>query len=100
VRIALLIARKEILDHLLSLKFHVSLAVMAVLLALSAYVMYSDYRLRQENYAVMRERAKPRAGELDLSGGGAAASFRVRPRPRCRHDARLRYHFLYRHCAA
>jgi ABC-type transport system involved in multi-copper enzyme maturation permease subunit len=66
VRIALLIARKEILDHLLSLKFHVSLAVMAVLLALSAYVMYSDYRLRQENYAVMRERAKPRAGELDL----------------------------------
>ena len=38
----LLIARKELLDHLLSLKFHVSMAAMAVLLGLSRYVMYRD----------------------------------------------------------
>jgi ABC-type transport system involved in multi-copper enzyme maturation permease subunit len=62
----LLIARKELLDHLLSLKFHVSMAAMAVLLALSGYVMYRDYQLRMENYSVLRERARPRPGEVGV----------------------------------
>jgi len=62
----LLIARKELLDHLLSLKFHVSMAVMTVLLGLSGYVMYQDYRLRMDNYAVQKQRAVPRPGEAGL----------------------------------
>lgn len=61
-----LIARRELLDHLLSLKFHVSVVAMAILLGLSAFVMYRDYQLRMENFAVMRERAKPRPGESGL----------------------------------
>jgi ABC-type transport system involved in multi-copper enzyme maturation permease subunit len=60
------IARKELLDHLLSLKFHVCLVAMALLLGLSGFVMYRDYQLRMENFAVMRERAKPRPGEAGL----------------------------------
>ena len=61
-----IIARKEILDHLLSLKFHVCVAAMAVLLGLSAFVMYRDYQSRMETYSSMRERAKLRAGESGL----------------------------------
>jgi ABC-type transport system involved in multi-copper enzyme maturation permease subunit len=61
-----LIARKELLDHLLSLKFHVCLVAMAVLLGLCGFVMYRDYQLRMQNFAVMRERAKPRPGEAGL----------------------------------
>jgi ABC-type transport system involved in multi-copper enzyme maturation permease subunit len=57
------VARKELLDHLLSLKFHVSVVAMIVLLGLSAYVMYGDYQLRMANYSVMRDRAQARAGE-------------------------------------
>lgn len=60
------IARKELLDHLLSLKFHVCVVAMAILLGLSGFVMYRDYQLRLENFAVMRERAKPRPGEAGL----------------------------------
>jgi ABC-type transport system involved in multi-copper enzyme maturation permease subunit len=60
------IARKELLDHLLSLKFHVCVVAMALLLGLSGFVMYRDYQLRMENFAVMRERAKPRPGEAGL----------------------------------
>lgn len=60
------IARKELLDHLLSLKFHVCLVAMAVLLALSAFVMYRDYLVRMEIYASMRERARPRPGEAGV----------------------------------
>ncbi|MEK7407478.1 MAG: ABC transporter permease subunit [Acidobacteriota bacterium] len=62
----LLIARKELLDHLLSLKFHVCMAAMAVLLGLSGYVMYRDYQLRMENYSVLRERARLRPGEMGV----------------------------------
>jgi ABC-type transport system involved in multi-copper enzyme maturation permease subunit len=62
----LTIARKEILDHLLSLKFYVCLVMMATLLGLSAFVMYRDYELRMQNYNVLRERAKPRPGESGL----------------------------------
>ena len=39
---------------------------MAILLGLSGFVMYRDYQLRLENFAVMRERAKPRPGEAGL----------------------------------
>jgi ABC-type transport system involved in multi-copper enzyme maturation permease subunit len=60
------VARKELLDHLLSLKFHVCVVAMAILMAVSAFVMYRDYELRMENFAVMRERAKPRPGEAGL----------------------------------
>ena len=59
----LTIARKEALDHLLSLKFYVCLVAMAALLGLSTFVMYRDYSLRMDNYAVLRERARPRPGE-------------------------------------
>lgn len=61
-----LIARKEILDHLLSLRFHACLVIMAGLLALSTLVMYSDFKLRSENYAVLHERARYRPGESGL----------------------------------
>jgi len=57
------IARKELLDHLLSVKFHVCVVAMAVLLGLSGFVMYRDYQLRMQNFSVMRERAKPRPAE-------------------------------------
>lgn len=60
------IARKELLDHLLSLKFHVCLVAMAFLLGLSAFVMYRDYQVRMEIFASLRERAKPRPGESGL----------------------------------
>lgn len=59
----LLIARKELLDHLLSLKFHACMAVMAVLLGLSAFVMYRDYQLRMENFSTLKERARYRPGQ-------------------------------------
>jgi ABC-type transport system involved in multi-copper enzyme maturation permease subunit len=68
------IARKELLDHLLSLKFHVCLVAMTGLLGLSTFVMYRDYQLRMENFAVMRERARPRPGEAGLMAV-------VQPRP-------------------
>lgn len=61
-----LIARRELLDHLLSLKFHVSVIAMAILLGLSAFVMYRDYLLRMEIYASLRERARPRPAEAGL----------------------------------
>jgi ABC-type transport system involved in multi-copper enzyme maturation permease subunit len=61
-----LIARRELLDHLLSLKFHVCVVAMALLLGLSAFVMYRDYRLRMEIFATLRERARPRPGESGL----------------------------------
>lgn len=61
-----LIARKELLDHLLSLKFHVCVVAMALLLGLSAFVMYRDYLVRMETFATMRERARPRLGESGL----------------------------------
>ncbi len=61
-----IIARKEILDHLLSLKFHVCIVAMAVLLGLSAFVMYRDYQSRMETFSTMRERARLRAGESGL----------------------------------
>ncbi len=61
-----IIARKEILDHMLSLKFHVCVVAMAVLLGLSAFVMYRDYQSRMETFSTMRERAKQRAGESGL----------------------------------
>lgn len=61
-----IIARKEILDHLLSLKFHGCIIAMAVLLGLSAFVMYRDYQARMETYSSMRERARLRAGESGL----------------------------------
>jgi ABC-type transport system involved in multi-copper enzyme maturation permease subunit len=60
------VARKELLDHLLSLKFHVCLVAMAILLGLSAFVMYRDYRARMETFASMQERARPRPGESGL----------------------------------
>jgi len=60
------IARKELLDHLLSLKYHVCILAMAVLLGLSVFVMYRDYLLRMEIYASMRERARPRSGEAGV----------------------------------
>jgi ABC-type transport system involved in multi-copper enzyme maturation permease subunit len=62
----LLIARKEILDHLLSLKFYICLVMLAALVGLSSFVMYRDYQLRMENYTVLRQRAQPRPGESDL----------------------------------
>ncbi len=62
----LVIARKEVLDHLLSLKFHASMAVLAALLGLSAFVMYRDYQLRMDNYSVMKQRAQPRPGEYGV----------------------------------
>jgi len=37
--------------------------MMAVLIGLSAFVMYRDYELRMQNYAVLRERARPRPRE-------------------------------------
>ena len=58
-----LVARKELLDHLLSLKFHICIVAMAMLMALSAFVMYRDYQVRMEIFASMRERAKPRPQE-------------------------------------
>ncbi len=61
-----IVARKEILDHLLSLKFHVCVVAMALLLGLSAFVMYRDYQVRMETYSSMRERARLRAGESGL----------------------------------
>jgi len=60
------IARKELLDHLLSLKFHVCVVAMTVLLGLSAFVMYRDYQVRLETFASLRERARPRPGEAGL----------------------------------
>jgi ABC-type transport system involved in multi-copper enzyme maturation permease subunit len=60
------IARKELLDHLLSLRFHISMAVMLALTGLSGYTMYHDYRLRMENYSVLKERSRPRPGEAGV----------------------------------
>jgi len=74
MKTVLLVARKEILEHLLSLRFHVCAVMMAALLALSVFVMFQDYRVRMENYGVLQARAIPRAGE---SGVMAV----VRPQP-------------------
>jgi ABC-type transport system involved in multi-copper enzyme maturation permease subunit len=59
----MLIARREILDHLLSAKFYVVLVATVLLVGLSVGVMYRDYQVRLANYAVLKERAKPRPGE-------------------------------------
>jgi ABC-type transport system involved in multi-copper enzyme maturation permease subunit len=61
-----LIARREILEHLLSLRFLVSTLMVALLLAVSMFVMVRDYRVRLENFAVLEKRAVPRAGEYDV----------------------------------
>lgn len=61
-----LVARREILDHLLSLRFYVCLIITMFLMSFSAFVMYRDYQLRMENYNVMVERAHPRAGEAGI----------------------------------
>ncbi len=66
VRMTWIIARRELLDNLLSLKFHVCVIAMAGLLGLSAFVMYRDYQSRMETFASLRERAKPRPGESGL----------------------------------
>lgn len=70
----LLVARKEILEHLLSLRFHVCAVMMAALLALSVFVMFQDFRVRMENYGVLQARATPRAGEYGVMAV-------VRPQP-------------------
>ncbi len=59
----LLVARKEVLEHLRSLRFLACAAVMTLISALSVFVMYRDYRVRMENYAVLEARATPRPGE-------------------------------------
>ncbi len=74
VKPVLLVARKEILEHLLSLRFHVCAVMMAALLALSVFVMFQDFRVRMENYAVLQARATPRAGEYGVMAV-------VRPQP-------------------
>lgn len=65
-RAILLIARREILDHLLSLRFHICLVMMLALTALSVYVMYRDYQVRMENHSVLASRATPREGDVDV----------------------------------
>lgn len=74
MKTTVIIARKELLDHLLSARFYLCLAAMVVLIGVSVFVMYRDYALRMDNYAVLRERARPRAGETDVMAV-------VRPRP-------------------
>lgn len=70
----LLVARKEILEHVLSLRFHVCAVMMAALLVLSVFVMFQDFRVRMENYGVLQARATPRAGEYGVMAV-------VRPQP-------------------
>ncbi len=74
MKTVLLVAQKEILEHLLSLRFHVCAVMMAALLALSVFVMFQDYRVRMENYGVLLARAVPRAGEYGVMAV-------VRPQP-------------------
>ncbi|MEJ2079662.1 MAG: ABC transporter permease [Acidobacteriota bacterium] len=61
-----LIARREIQDHLQSQRFYICTAALAVLVGFSIFVMFQDYVLRMENYAVLQERARPRPGEVGL----------------------------------
>jgi ABC-type transport system involved in multi-copper enzyme maturation permease subunit len=50
----LTIARKEILHNLQSLKFLFVTILMLVTISASLFVMYRDYRLRVENYEILR----------------------------------------------
>jgi hypothetical protein len=59
----LLLARKELLEHLLSLRFAVCASMLGGLVLVSGFVMYGDYRVRMENHAVLEARAVPRPGE-------------------------------------
>jgi ABC-type transport system involved in multi-copper enzyme maturation permease subunit len=61
-----LIARREIRDHLQSQRFYICTAALAVLVGFSIFVMFQDYVVRRENYAVLQERARPRPGEMGL----------------------------------
>ncbi len=61
-----LIARREIRDHLQSQRFYICTAALAILVGFSLFVMYRDYVLRMENYAVLQDRARPRPGEAGL----------------------------------
>ncbi len=74
MRPLLLLARKEVMEHVLSLRFVVCALMLGGLTAVSVFVMYRDYRVRMENHAVLESRATPRAGE-----GGVLAV--VAPRP-------------------
>ncbi len=61
-----LIARREIRDHLQSQRFYICTAALAVLVGFSIFVMFQDYVVRMQNYAVLQERARPRPGEMGL----------------------------------
>ena len=61
-----LIAGREIRDHLQSQRFYICTVALAILVGFSVFVMYQDYVLRMENFAVLRERARPRRGEVGL----------------------------------
>lgn len=61
-----LVARKELLDQFLTLRFHASMLAMVLLLGLSAYVMYGDYQLRMANYSAMRESARQERRQYDV----------------------------------
>ncbi len=63
MRTVLLMARKEVLEHLLSLRFAVCALMLCGLTGVSVYVMYRDYRVRMDNHAVLDPRATPKAGE-------------------------------------
>lgn len=63
MRALLLLAQKEVMEHLQGLRFAVCALMLGGLTAVSVFVMYRDYRVRMENHAVLASRATPRAGE-------------------------------------
>ncbi len=63
---ALLVTKREVLEHLLSLRFAVATAMTALLLLVSVFVMVRDYRVRMDSFAVLEARAIPRAGEYGV----------------------------------
>ncbi len=46
--------RKEIQENLYSFKFLIVFLLLTVLMLTSVFVMYQDYRVRMENYEVLR----------------------------------------------
>jgi len=63
---ALLVTKREVLEHLLSLRFLVATAMTALLLFVSVFVMVHDYRVRKDSFAVLEARAIPRPGEYGV----------------------------------